>query len=194
MKIVTPKSCTKIPRSITTVLLIVLTIFVMPAQASESKLSEALDVEGLRTLKTVLELTDLISVLESNHVTVFAPTDDVFDATAEALGCKDATDLATKLLNTSAGDGSALAAILTYHAVLDKIDSTRRLLTHSPITTANGKEIKTGVNAKGLYVKGIANEAPSSITVEGITGKAYVIYPIDSVLLPFELPSGLCGG
>ena len=43
-------------------------------------------------------------MLDQNRVTIFAPTDDVFEATAQALGCTGgAVDLATRLINISVG-------------------------------------------------------------------------------------------
>ncbi len=44
-------------------------------------------------------------------------------------------------------------------------------------------EVITGINSKGLYVQGAANETPANITVEGIGGFGWVIYPIGGILL-----------
>ena len=96
-------------------------------------------------------------MLDQNRVTLFAPTDDVFDATAEALGCSDALDLATRLINLQVGDTDALTAILTYHVTLFKIRSDSRLLRYRQLHTVNGAEIEAGVNQQGLFVKGDAN-------------------------------------
>jgi hypothetical protein len=62
----------------------------------------------------------------------------------------------------------------------------------SPIHTVSGDAVTTGVNSEGLFVQGAANETPSSITVEGIHGHRWVIYPIDSILLPFAPPADIC--
>lgn len=156
------------------------------------QLSDALEANGFATLKYALDATGLTPVLDSNRVTVFAPTDDVFDATATALGCDDALELATNLINIPVGDSNALAVILTYHAALGVIKSNAKLLSDSPIQTVSTDEVTTGVNSDGLYVQGLANTDPSSITVEGIRGKKWVIYPIDTILLPFEPPADLC--
>ena len=156
------------------------------------KLSDALEVNGFEALLYALNATDLTSTLDSNRVTLFAPTNDVFEATANALGCTDALDLATRLLNLPVGDSNALAVVLTYHARLGVISSNYKLLKSSPITTVSTDEVITGVNSEGLNVKGIANGEPSRITVDGIRGYRWVIYPIDSILLPFAPPSDLC--
>ncbi len=133
-------------------------------------LSDALEANGFATLKFALDTTELTPILDSNRVTLFAPTDDVFDATAKALGCKTSLDLATRLLEIPVGDSNALAAVLTYHAALGVTRSNYRLLDNSPIQTVNGEEVTTGVNAEGLYVRGLANKVDSSITVASIRG------------------------
>lgn len=156
------------------------------------QVSDALEANGFATLKFALDTTELTPVLDSNHVTVFAPTDDVFEATAQALGCSDALDLATRLINIPVGESNALAAVLSHHAVLGTIRSKYRLLSSSPIQTVSGDEVSTGVNSEGLYVQGAANDSPASITVEGIGGFRWVIYPIDGILLPFAPPADLC--
>lgn len=155
-------------------------------------LSDALQANGFETLLFALDTTGLTSTLESNRVTVCAPTNDVFEATAKALGCTDALDLATRLLNIPVGDSNALAVVLTHHARLGVISSKYKLLKSSPIDTVSGDEVTTGVNSEGLYVQGAANDVPSTITVDGIRGYRWVIYPIDSILLPFAPPSDLC--
>jgi uncharacterized surface protein with fasciclin (FAS1) repeats len=154
--------------------------------------SDALDANGFETLKFALDATGLTPVLDSNRVTLFAPTNDVFESTAQALGCHDALDLATRLLNIPVGDSNALAVVLTHHAVLGVIRTNYKLLKSSPIETVSTDEVTTGVNSEGLYVQGAANDTPSSITVEGIRGYRWVIYPIDAILLPFAPPSDLC--
>ncbi len=187
-------------RSMLTLLLLatVALIISSPAGAGDryyksSELSNALEAEGFQTLRLALDLTGLLPVLDSNRVTLFAPTNDVFDATAEALGCTDALDLATRLINIPTGDGSnALADVLSYHAVLRVIRTNKKLLKSSPLHTASSGTVTTGVNSKGLFVKGEVNETPSSITVDGIRGHRWVIYPIDSILLPFAPPADLC--
>lgn len=156
------------------------------------QVSDALEANGFETLKLALDLTELTPVLDSNRVTIFAPTNDVFTATAKALGCTDAIDLATRLINTPVGDSNALAVILTYHARLGVLRSSASLLRASPISTVSGDSIVSGVNASGLYVEGAANSSASSITSESIDGYRWVIYPIDTILLPFAPPAGLC--
>ena len=70
----------------------------LPSLAAPPKVTEILDNNGFQTLLFALETTGLTSVVDENRVTLFAPTDDVFAETADALGCSDAVDLATRLL------------------------------------------------------------------------------------------------
>lgn len=157
-----------------------------------TQLSDLLEANGFGTLKFALDTTNLTPVLDQNRVTLFAPTDDVFDATAEALGCSDALDLATRLINLPVGDTDALTAILTYHATLFTVRSDSRLLRYRSLHTVNGAEIQTGVNSGGLFVKGDANATPSQISSDAIAGFRWVVYPIDQILLPIAPPADLC--
>lgn len=154
--------------------------------------SDVLSSNGFGTLKFALDTTNLTSVLEDNRVTIFAPTDDVFEATAQALGCADAVDLAVRLIATPVGETDALTAILTYHAKLGVIRSSNSLLRKGEIGTVQGGTLTSGVNANGLFVQGSANASPSSITSNAIGGFRYSIFPIDQILLPFAPPATLC--
>lgn len=182
----------------TMLMLVVSTVIVSPSAEAGNwynkspRISDALEAEGFETLKYALDITGLTPVLDSNRVTVFAPTNDVFEATAEALGCENALDLATRLLDIPVGDSNALAVVLTHHATLGVIRTSYKLLSASPIQTVSTDEVTTGVNSYGLYVQGAANATPGTITVEGIRGSRWAIYPIDAILLPFAPPSDLC--
>ncbi len=153
-----------------------------------NKLSNVLDSNGLTTLKTALDLVGLTPVLDQNRVTIFAPTNDVFDELASALGCANAVDMALAL--NSAG---VLETILTNHAAFGLYGNSR-LLRAGTLHMVSG-DVTTGVNKNGLFVQGAFNATPSAITVEGIGGWRYIVYPIDQILLPVDpagLPSPLC--
>jgi uncharacterized surface protein with fasciclin (FAS1) repeats len=156
------------------------------------KVSEILNNNGFQTLLFALDTTGLTSVVDENTVTLFAPTDDVFDETATALGCTDALDLATRLLNIDVNGTDALTAVLTYHVYLGRLRDTENILSAGTVPTANGESITAGVGKGGLYVKGVANAAPSFITTDGIKArKSSYVYAIDSILLPID-PTGVC--
>jgi uncharacterized surface protein with fasciclin (FAS1) repeats len=181
------------------VLLAAVTALLIPSPARAGfgyfdfpRVSDALEAPGFETLKFALDTTGLTGVLEANRVTLFAPTNEVFEDTAHALGCTDALDLATRLLNTPVDDSNALSAVLANHAVLGVIRSKYKLTTSGPFQAVGGAELATGVNSHGLFVQGVANSGPAAITVEGIAGVRWVIYPIDTILLPFAPPADLC--
>ena len=156
------------------------------------KVSEILDNNGFQTLLFALDTTGLTSVIDENRVTLFAPTDDVFDETAQALGCTDTLDLATRLLNIDVNGTDALTAVLTYHVYLGRLRDTESILSAGTLPTANGESITAGVGKGGLYVKGVENASPSFITTDGIKArKSSYVYAIDSILLPID-PTGVC--
>jgi uncharacterized surface protein with fasciclin (FAS1) repeats len=163
----------------------------LSSQASE-KVSQILDNNGFQTLLFALDTTGLTTVIDENKVTLFAPTDDVFEETAIALGCTDALDLATRLLNIDVNGTDALTTVLTYHAYLGKLKDTESILDAGMLQTANGESITTGVGKGGLYVMGIENAEPSYITTDGFKArKSSYVYAIDSILLPID-PTGVC--
>jgi uncharacterized surface protein with fasciclin (FAS1) repeats len=181
-----------IPRTVQAFLLAgLLAIASLPALATE-KVSEILDNNGFQTLLFALDTTGLTSVVDENKVVLFAPTDDVFEETAVALGCTDAVDLATRLLGIDVNGTDALTTVLTYHVYLGKIKDTESILSAGMLQTANGESITTGVGKGGLYVMGIENADPSYITTDGIKArKSSYVYAIDSILLPID-PTGVC--
>jgi uncharacterized surface protein with fasciclin (FAS1) repeats len=169
----------------------VLAMASLPSLAS-GKVSQILDNNGFQTLLFALDTTGLTSVVDENKVTLFAPTDDVFEETALALGCTDAVDLATRLLNIDVNGTDALTTVLTYHVYLGKLKDTESILDAGMLQTANGESITTGVGKGGLYVMGIENAEPSYITTDGFKArKSSYVYAIDSILLPIN-PAGVC--
>jgi uncharacterized surface protein with fasciclin (FAS1) repeats len=191
-KQVTAISGNKLMKQLVAPLAVVLMLFTVTAEA-KNNVSDLLDNNGFQTLLFALDTTELTSVLDENKVTVFAPTDDVFEATAEALGCADVMDLATSLLNTPVGDTNALAYVLTYHAYLGRLGNTGRILTAGDIQMVSGDTATTGVGSNGMYIKGTVNESPSSITADfNVKKNDSRVYAIDQILLPID-PTGICG-
>ena len=163
----------------------------LPSMAAP-RVTEILGNNGFQTLLFALETTGLSSVVDENRVTLFAPTDDVFAETADALGCTDAVDLATRLLNIDVNGTDALSYVLTYHVYLGRLKNAYSILSADTLQTANGEFITTGVGKDGLFVEGMANAEPSNITTDGIKARKYsIVYAIDSILLPID-PTGVC--
>lgn len=191
-KQLTGKTGSKLNKQFGASLAVMLMLFTVTAEA-KTKVSDILNNNGFQTLLFALDATELRAVLDENQVTLFAPTDDVFEATAEALGCQDVTELATNLLNTPVGETNALAYVLTYHAYLGRLAGQTALLKASEIQMVSGDTVTTGVGQNGLYVKGVVNESPSSITAKFNSNKrGSKVYAIDQILLPID-PTGICG-
>jgi uncharacterized surface protein with fasciclin (FAS1) repeats len=182
-----------IARSVSVFLVTGLLAMASLSSLASGKVSQILDNNGFQTLLFALDTTGLTSVVDENKVTLFAPTDDVFEETAIALGCTDALDLATRLLNIDVNGTDALTTVLTYHVYLGKLKDTESILDAGMLQTANGESITTGVGKGGLYVMGVENAEPSYITTDGIKArKSSYVYAIDSILLPID-PTGVCG-
>ena len=171
---------------------VMMLVMAVPAEAKTPKVSEILDNNGFTTLLFALDTTGLTSVVDENRVVLFAPTDDVFEATAELLGCSSVLELATNLLNTTVGDTNALAIVLTYHAYLGRLKNDYEVLSAGELPMANGDTVTTGVDRNGQSVKGIVNETASTITTAAFKAKrGSSVYGIDQILLPID-PSGIC--
>ena len=159
----------------------------------QNKVSRILDNNGFQTLLFALDTAGLTTVLDSNSVTIFGPTDDVFNETAAALGCQSAVELATNLLNTPVNDSNALAVVLGYHAYLGNLYDDKRVLRAGEIVMVSGGTVTTGVNMNGLSVKGDVNASASTITAGPFNaGWKSTVYAIDQILLPID-PAGICG-
>ncbi len=163
----------------------------VPSMAAPN-VSSILDNNGFKTLKTALDLLEVTSLVDGLTVTLFAPTDDVFDETAKALGCTDAIDLATRLNNIDVNGQDALTYVVAYHAFVGSLGSTESILSAGSLNTTIGESLTTGVGKQGLYVKGMINSTPSNITTDGIQAdNGSYVYAIDQILLPID-PSGVC--
>jgi len=190
-KLLKVKTGSKLSMQFGASLVAMLMLITVPAEAKTPKVSQILNNNGFQTLLFALKTTELTSVLNENTVVLFAPTDDVFEATAEALGCEDAVDFATRLLGIPVGDTNALAYVLTYHAYLGKLTRNNELLSAGEIQMANGDTAITGVGQNGINVKGEINETPSFITAKFKARKDSRVYAIDQILLPID-PAGVC--
>ncbi len=162
----------------------------LPAAAATT--SEILDNSGFKVLKTALDLLNLTPVIDDYTITVFAPTDDVFTETAQALGCDSAIDLASRLADIPVGDINALAYVVGYHVYVGELGSSGDILLAGTINTLINESLSTGVDKNGLYVMGKVNSTPSSITTAGIeSDNSSYVYAIDQILLPIN-PAKVC--
>jgi len=97
--------------------------------------------------------------------TVFAPTNEAFNALFKQLGVSGIKDLTAE----------QLTPILTYHVVSGKVMSTD--LTNTSVATLNGQKIKIDIS-NGVKIN------DSKVTAADISGKNGVVHVIDKVLIP----------
>ena len=108
----------------------------------------------------------LVEALSSaGPFTVFAPTNEAFNALFKKLGVTGIKDLTAEQLKP----------ILTYHVVSGKVMSTD--LTNTSVATLNGQKIKVDVS-NGVHI----NE--SKVVKADISGSNGVVHVIDRVLIP----------
>jgi len=97
--------------------------------------------------------------------TVFAPTNEAFNALFKQLGVSGVKDLTSE----------QLTPILKYHVVSGKVMSTD--LSNTLVATLNGKKIKVDLS-NGVKIN------DSKVVKADITGSNGVIHVIDKVLIP----------
>ena len=97
--------------------------------------------------------------------TVFAPTNEAFNALFKQLGVSGIKDLTAE----------QLTPILTYHVVAGKVMSTD--LSNTSVATLNGQKIKIDIS-NGVKIN------DSKVTSADISGTNGVVHVIDKVLIP----------
>ncbi|UZR96437.1 fasciclin domain-containing protein [Chondrinema litorale] len=125
------------------------------------------DDDRFSTLLAALEEADLVSTFSGTaSYTVFAPTDEAFQAYL------DANDLTAEELLSS----DALAEILQYHVVSGEVTSTS--LSNGGVETLLGEDIYVNINS-GVVINGVA-----TVTEADVSTSNGVIHVIDNVLEP----------
>jgi uncharacterized surface protein with fasciclin (FAS1) repeats len=119
------------------------------------------------TLLAAAEAADLVDALKGEGpLTVFAPTDDAFNAlpagTVEAL----------------LADTDALAAILLYHVVAGEVKA-EQVVTLNSAPTLNGAEVTITITSEGTVMVDNAN-----VIITDIETTNGVIHVIDAVIIP----------
>jgi uncharacterized surface protein with fasciclin (FAS1) repeats len=142
-----------------------------PNQADQDIVDIAVENGNFTTLVAAVEAADLVDTLKSEGpFTVFAPTDDAFNALPE--GTVEA------LLN----DIPALTDILLYHVVPGKVMAAE-VVNLSSADTALGQPLSIRVEGEAVYV----NDAQVVITdIEASNG---VIHVVDAVIIPPAEPT-----
>ena len=119
------------------------------------------------TLLAAAGAADLVDALKGEGpLTVFAPTDDAFDA------------LPTGTVEALLNDIPTLTAILTYHVVVGDYPS-EKVVTLPTAPTLNGQSVTITVNTDGSVMIDNAN-----IIIKDIETTNGIIHVIDAVILP----------
>lgn len=119
------------------------------------------DDERFSVLRDLISDAELTETLTTGEYTIFAPTDEAFDAIPE------------EILAAIRSDPAALKAVLTYHVVDHKV---------STADIEGGAEIKT--------VEGMPLDLGSATLGTVVESSNGIVYPIDVVLMPpdFKVP------
>jgi len=132
--------------------------------------------EDFSTLVAAVQAADLVDTLSSDGpFTVFAPTNDAFDALPE--GVLDALLLEENV--------DVLTSILTYHVVEGEVTSDQ--VTDGDVATVEGQTVTLSTE-NGVMV----NEA--TVVIADVEASNGVIHAIDAVLIPPDVdPASLVG-
>lgn len=140
------------------------------SQSPQNIVDTAIATGSFDTLVAALQTTGLDTVLadETNHYTVFAPTDAAFAA------------LGSDTIDALLADPDTLKDILLYHVIADtSVDATTAVgLAGTKVTAANGEEFALSLNDGSLYVN------LSLVTATDVVASNGIIHVIDTVLLP----------
>lgn len=137
-------------------------------KAKKDIVDTAVAAGQFETLAAALSAADLIDTLKGDGpFTVFAPTDAAFAKLPEGT--------VESLLKPENRD--QLVAILTYHVVPGKVDSSK-VVTLSEATTVNGTDIAIAVEDGSVKI----NDA--TVVKADIDTSNGIIHVIDSVILP----------
>ena len=134
--------------------------------------------ENFSTLLAAVEAAGLTEALADPDatLTVFAPTNEAFEAALEALGLT-----AEELL----ADTETLTSILTYHVLGEVVTSSDLAAAGSeqvPATTLNGAELVVVVGDDGSVT--FADQGETMVIEADVEASNGVIHVIDGVLLP----------
>ena len=146
----------------------------MPPSAGPAPLAVEASAAGFSTLVTAVEAAGMTEdLLDANaNLTVFAPTNDAFDALPDGA------------LDELLADPDALANVLAYHVYPDTVDSATAIaLDGNSITMLNGESVAVSVVDGNLFV----NDA--QVVAADVEASNGIIHVIDQVLIPTGVDS-----
>jgi uncharacterized surface protein with fasciclin (FAS1) repeats len=152
------------------------------AMMEETVLDIAAANEDFSTLAAAVEAAGLQDALSDPEatLTVFAPTNEAFEAALASLGLT-----AEELL----ADTETLTAILTYHVLGDVVTSSDIAAAGTeeiPVATLSGEELVVVVGDDGTV--GFVDQT-ATVTMADIEASNGVVHVIDAVLLPPSMSS-----
>lgn len=122
---------------------------------------------GFNKLAEALVRADLVSALEADgNFTVFAPTDEAFDALLQTIGQQSIQDVPVEVLHQ----------VLLYHVLPTSVMSTQ--ISEGGVTTLQGSDINIGIG-DGISVNSASVQTP--FDVKASNG---IIHTVDEVLVP----------
>ncbi len=140
--------------------------------SSSSVVEIAVSNPDFSILVEAVTKADLAGALSAEGpFTVFAPTNDAFNALFKELGVSGISDLSAE----------QLAPILTYHVVSGKVMSSD--LSNTSVATLNGKKINVDLT-DGVKIN------DSKVIAADISGSNGVVHVIDKVLIPKDKSAG----
>lgn len=136
----------------------------------ENELTTVVDIivdsENHTTLEAAVIAAGLVDALSGEGpFTVFAPTDDAFDALPEGT------------LDAVLADMDLLTSILTHHVAEGSVLSTD-LANGMMVTTLNGTELMVTIDANGVMIDN------AMVTIADVVADNGVVHVIDAVLIP----------
>ncbi|MEE4197383.1 MAG: fasciclin domain-containing protein [Bacteroidales bacterium] len=145
----------------------------LPEEEPQTIVDIASADDNFSSLVAALTKADLVSTLQGDGAfTVFAPTNDAFDALLSDLGVASLDDLTAE----------QLVPILLYHVVSGKVMSTD--LTNGYVATLSSGPESTNVDLLVDLSDGVALNGNTNVTTANIDASNGVIHVIDKVLLP----------
>lgn len=138
-------------------------------------IADALEnTEDLSILKSAVDAVDGLgtALLGQEAITVFAPSNDAFNAVLEDYDVDNLNDLVTEL-----GGVEKLEEILNFHVVAGT-EFAADLADGQTLTTINGQELTVTINGDGVFVNG------AQVTTADVEIANGVVHIIRGVLLP----------
>lgn len=134
---------------------------------------------GFTELAAALTEANLVSALQNPNgpFTVFAPTNDAFDALYTTLGVNDATEI----------DDATLEAVLKYHVISGARVFSTDLSDGLAATSLQGADFTVNVGSSVTLTDNDPDNADANVTMIDVLATNGVVHVIDAVILPIDI-------